>query len=96
MSDYNLDDIICLIQEKKLQNIPSKGRNQWDFLKEFDGKPLGSFIESAKEKTASSPKGTFQESNWWEREIAWNIKRGNIRVCCESIGSDSIDLNISI
>jgi len=81
MSSYNLDDIICLIQEKKLQNIPSKGRNQWSFLKGFDGKPLSSFIEAAKEKTASCPTGTFQESNWWEREIAWNIKRGNIKMC---------------
>lgn len=78
MRSYELDGVINIIQEKKLKNIPSKGRNQWEFLKKFDGYKVIDFIESAKAETKSSPLDTFQKSNWWDREIDWNIERGNI------------------
>jgi hypothetical protein len=55
MSNYDLDGVIQIIQEKRLQNIPSKGRNQWEFLKNFNGSRVSDFIESAKIKTKNSP-----------------------------------------
>jgi hypothetical protein len=78
MPDYNESDVIHIIQEKILQNIPSKGRNQWDFIKQFDGKKIGEFVESAKIKTANSDSELFQGGTWWYREISWNLERGNI------------------
>ena len=80
MKNYDLDGIINIIQEKRLQNKPSKGRRQWEFLKKFDEKKVSAFIESAKIETKNSPAETFQESNWWEREIDWNIEKGNITI----------------
>ncbi|MGZ3745372.1 MAG: hypothetical protein ACXVBQ_16030 [Pseudobdellovibrionaceae bacterium] len=80
MRNYDLDGIINIIQEKRLQNIPSKGRRQREFLKKIDGNKISVFFELAKIETKSSPAETFQESNWWEREIDWNIERGNITI----------------
>lgn len=80
MRNYDLNGVIQIIKEKKLQNKHSKGRNQWDFLKQFDGKTVCSFIEAAKAKTSNSIPATFQRSNWWDREIDWNLERGNITI----------------
>ena len=80
MEHYELNGVIQIVQEKKLNNIPSKGRNQWEVLKQFNGETVSSFVEAAKAKTRNSPPGTFQESNWWERELAWNLERNNIAI----------------
>jgi hypothetical protein len=80
MKHFDLDSLIRVVQEKKMNNTPSKGRNQWEFLKKFDGKSLGSFVEAAKVKTRNSSTGIFQEGNWWNREIDWNVERGNIAI----------------
>jgi hypothetical protein len=78
MEHYNLNNVIHIKCEKKMQNKPSKGRRQWEFLEKFDGKTLGSFFEAAEAKTRTSPAGSFQEGSWWKRETDWNIQRNNI------------------
>jgi len=80
MISYDLNCVIHIIQENKLQNRLSKGRRQWDFLKTFNGRKVSDFIDSARIKTENSPIDTFQEGNWWEREIKWNIERCNIEI----------------
>jgi hypothetical protein len=80
MINYDLNGVIYIIQEKKLQNIPSKGRSQCEFLKKFDRKKVSDFIDSARTETENRDNGTFQEGNWWEREIKWNLERRNIKI----------------
>ena len=50
----------------------------WEFLKKYDGKDVNVFIHAAKLETKNSKKGTYQDSNWWNRVLDWNLKRGNI------------------
>ena len=64
--------------EKKLQNKMSKGRNMWNFLKKYDGKDVNEFIKDAKVETKKAKRGTYQDSNWWDRELEWNLERKNI------------------
>ena len=69
---------IKIQNEKKLQDKKSKGRNMWNFLKKYDGKDVDEFINDAKLETKNSKKGIYQDSNWWDRELEWNLERGNI------------------
>ena len=69
---------ITIKNEKNLQNKDSKGRNMWDFLKKYDGKDVNEFIKDAKVETKKAKKGTYQDSNWWDRELEWNLERKNI------------------
>ena len=69
---------IKIQNEKKLQNKMSKGRNMWNFLKKYDGKDVNEFIQDAKLETKKAKKGTYQDSNWWDRELEWNLERKNI------------------
>ena len=48
MSQYDSEKIIRIVQQKKLNNIPSKGRNQWVFIQGFDGQAINTFIDAAK------------------------------------------------
>ena len=80
MTNINSTAVIRIIAEKKLQNIPSKGRNQWDLLEQFDGRSVASFIEAAKAQTQKAPDGMYQGGNWWQRELAYNLEHGNIEL----------------
>jgi hypothetical protein len=75
MSQYDSEKIIRIVQQKKLNNIPSKGRNQWVFIQGFDGQAINTFIDAAK---AEVNPGLYQEGEWWNREVQWNLERGNI------------------
>ena len=74
------DGTIHIIEEKKLNNIPSKGRNQWEFLKQYDGKSILSFIEAAKADTKIKPVETYQTGNWWKREIDYCLEHGFLEI----------------
>lgn len=78
MAQFPLQGIIKRMAEKRLQDKPSMGRNQWMFMKSFDGKRVSEFFSAAEQATANSPPQTFQGGAWWERELAWNLERGNI------------------
>jgi hypothetical protein len=80
MATYNPSHIIPIVCEKRLQNKPSMGRNQWAFLKRFDGKRISDYIEAAKAETRQARSGTYQEGEWWLRELAWNLERGNVEL----------------
>lgn len=77
-SKSKFSGIIKIQNEKKLQDKESKGRNMWNFLKKYDGKDVVDFINDAKLETKNSKKGTYQDSSWWDRELEWNLERGNI------------------
>lgn len=77
--------IIKIIKEKNMKSIPSKGKNQWNILKQFNNKKEKYFIEYAKELTKNEPLDKFQQGSWWKREIEWNLERGNIIIMNEKI-----------
>ncbi len=68
MNAYTSNHYIDIVAEKRVQSA-SKGRNQWLFLKKFDGKRVVDFIEAAKVATRLAPSGTYQNGNWWDREL---------------------------
>jgi hypothetical protein len=68
MNAYTSNHYIEIVAEKRVQSA-SKGRNQWLFLKKFDGKRVVDFIEAAKVATRLAPSGTYQDGNWWDREL---------------------------
>ncbi len=68
MNAYTSNHYIEIVAEKRVQSA-SKGRNQWIFLKKFDGKRVVDFIEAAKVATKLQPSGTYQDGNWWDREL---------------------------
>lgn len=78
MSKYNQQAIIEIIAEKNLLNMPSKGRNQWELLKQFNGKTVESFTEAAKAKTKQMPAEVYQSGSWWDRELEYNLEKNNI------------------
>jgi hypothetical protein len=58
MNAYTSNHYIEIVAEKRVQSA-SKGRNQWLFLKKFDGKRVVDFIEAAKVATRLAPSGTY-------------------------------------
>ena len=78
MTKYNSNAIIEILAEKKLMDMPSKGRNQWEFLKRFHGKTVEEYIEAAKAETKGSSGDLYQSGPWWNKELAWNLDKGNI------------------
>ncbi|MFE8034042.1 GIY-YIG nuclease family protein [Thiohalocapsa marina] len=68
MNAYTSNHYIEIVAEKRVQSA-SKGRNQWIFLQKFDGKRVVDFIEAAKVATRLAPSGTYQNGNWWDREL---------------------------
>jgi hypothetical protein len=87
MTNINIAAVIRIITEKKLKNIPSKGRNQWDLLKQFNGRSVESFIEAAKAQTQKALDGMYQGGNWWQRELAYNLEHGNIELVSDEVMS---------
>ena len=78
MSKFDPNATIKILAEKKLANKPSKGRNQWELLKQFHGKSVESFIEAAKAKTKQVSDEIYQSGKWWKRELRYNLDKGNI------------------
>jgi hypothetical protein len=76
---YGPNHFIEIIGEKRLQNA-SKGRNQWIFLQKFDGKRVIDFFEAAKVAARRAAPATYQEGNWWEREIDYCRSKGVVRI----------------
>lgn len=70
---------IEIVGEKVVQRA-SKGRNQWLFLKTFDGRTVGAFTDAAKAHTRQSLTGTFQQGNWWDRELSYCLEKRVIRL----------------
>lgn len=77
--NYLSSGIIRIQEEKKLQNKPSKGRNQWNVLRNFDSKTVQEFITESERLTQLKPLD-FQTGSWWNRELEWNLERNNIAI----------------
>jgi hypothetical protein len=77
-SGFDKTKKIRVLEEKVLRNIPSKGRRQWDVLRECDGKTVQDFYDIAKAKTRSSVSETYQSGSWWSAELRWCLDRGYI------------------
>lgn len=79
MKHFHSNNIIRILAEKK-GHVASKGTRQWLLLKQFNGKTVEEFHLAARTATRNSPAGTYQSSNWWDRELDYCWSHGIIRV----------------
>lgn len=89
MTDYTQNHHLEIVSEKVVQSA-SKGRNQWLFLKKFDGKRVIDFVEAANLATRYAPPDTYQVGSWWYRELDYCRKKGVIRI----VESDTLPLKV--
>jgi hypothetical protein len=87
MAYYKENHYIEIVGEKRTHGA-SKGRNQWLFLKKFDGKRVIDFVEAAKIATRRASPGTYQEGNWSDRELDYCRKHVVLRIVEKTFGTE--------